>query len=572
MSDYNEFRVVLAATNNATRQWSASLTQSPDPTFAGLAFTIDPALQPEDIAVLRAASDWPNIGVLQAVGRRVWKSVMAPLQPAFRAARALSEQQGRGLRLVLVRHTEDIDSAPNGGLSLADVPFEVLCDENDDFVALDVKSPVSRGINQVGLHAARITPPLRILIVVAKPSGQPQAGMDDEVAAIRAELAAKNGQVQLTVCADGTYATFAREVQERMPHVIHFIGHGSFAPAGNDPTEVPHLSFVRADGESDPVSAETFKIGVQNSGVHLAVLTACSTAAPALPGGRYDPIALEGFAQRLVRGKSRLGAAVAMQFDFEAKAAVTFSRALYKRLLEPGRNLDEAVTFARRDLVAAAGFGAGHRAWVTPTVCSCYVGGKVFEIEAPGTPSAAALADLQSLDSLLAVYLDQLGLVARSGAALPDLVRGSMAKVKDIQRGRSELLGQTLRLSVEHGAAGDVQLQVLLRLAAPCQVDLVKLAVEVPVGLTLVRGAAATGFPDAPVPGAAEGNIVPVFLAQPAGGTLLPAGEHVLGSLVFRTKPAQSAQVFSVLVSNPEMFAPGRSPLRPLAGVLFVDA
>ncbi|MFX7090586.1 CHAT domain-containing protein, partial [Acinetobacter baumannii] len=84
---------------------------------------------------------------------------------------------------------------------------------------------------------------------------------------------------------------------------------------------------------------------------NLVVITGCSTAAlpPPIAGAPYGTTAFDGIAQRLVSpgSLSFVSAVVAMQFDLESAAAVSFSGKFYGTLLNPGTTIDEAVTAAR---------------------------------------------------------------------------------------------------------------------------------------------------------------------------------------------------------------------------------
>ena len=165
--------------------------------------------------------------------------------------------------------------------------------------------------------------------------------------------------------------------------IFHFIGHGGFAVMGSDPTSQAHVSLIRPDtNESDYLFASDLANMLNNTEVQLVVFTACTSSESTPDEGPFRIGAFDGMAQRLLSGVRGVTAAVAMQFDMEAEAAVAFSKKLYKHLLDADKTLAEVVTLARSAVSICK--GVGHRAWVTPTVyCRCE-GGHVFRLATPG--------------------------------------------------------------------------------------------------------------------------------------------------------------------------------------------
>ncbi|HZF55531.1 MAG TPA: CHAT domain-containing protein [Polyangiaceae bacterium] len=585
MTTYDELRVVVSPSMDGSGDWTLSLHDCPDKSLIGKVKVTQPTLTTAHLSILRKASGWPNQQALRAIGKEVWQSTFGALDVPFSTLQKLSRQQQRGLRLVLVQNTPDNEVPPAGKIAVAEIPVEALYSAAaDSFLALDEWSPVSRGV-ALGISSDipphRVDLPLRILVVVAKPSDMPPAAVTDEVAAIKEALSPLGGKINLAFCDPGTYEGFKGMLASHRPHVIHFIGHGTNLAMGDDLTRQPYLCFVRADnGQSRPIDVTTLNIALMNTEVRLAVLTACSTAAPVAPptaapvapspSEAYGPRALDGFAQRLVRSTSGVSAAVGMQIDFDADAAVAFSLAFYTHLLEPDRSLDEVVSLARKEIVAK--MMAGHRAWVAPTVCWRCDGGKVFEIDSR-TLGAAERQQLQVLDNELELQLDHLGQVARSGSPLVNLMHEWLLKIKEIQRLRGELLGETLELSVEEmSSPGEVTVHVRLRIETKGKVDLVKLKVQVPAELTLSRTIKSDACPHPPAVGHLQGDGVQVLIAEPSNDAEWPPGKHELGSLVFTTKADQPTALFKLGIVDPQLLSEGkRLRLSPLLGCVLIQ-
>ena len=485
MRTYGEFRLVVAPVLGDATRWTVRLDRSPIALQTGQLGDVKPTLTREQIGLLQAGGGWPNINTLKAIGDSVWSSLLpAPLNASFVAAYQYAQVTNKGMRVVLVRQVSETEALAPGQVGLPEVPFEAIRQPGANFLALDELTPVSRGLQvEADQPAYHVDPPLRILVVVAKPDDKPHAAVGDEAAAISGTVAPLGGLVSLKVSPSGTYDEFRAQLDAFRPHVVHFVGHGGYAVIGDDPTSQPHLCFVRGDnGQSRYVDADTLSDALQNREVRLVVLTACQSAAaaPALDGA-YDPRAMDGIAQRLVLGSSGVSAAVAMQFDFEAAAAVAFSRELYRHLLDPERALDEAVTLARKEILQQ--LAPGHRAWVTPVVYWRCRDGRVFDIGAiDGPPDPAGRAELQALEvaretriKTMAEFQD---LFAGQPAGAGILIGKSMKVLAEIDDRRSVLFRQCVRLSAMADttiAGSEARLRILLRTAVAGQVDLVRL-------------------------------------------------------------------------------------------------
>jgi hypothetical protein len=499
MTRFNEFRVNLDPDIQATGNWNVTLVDCPLNVFVGPQGTVQGIVTHQQLLRLRSQHNWPNLPELKAIGESVWESLMNPeLKAAFFACLNVSENAGRGMRLVVSVVGEEPEPTAPERIRLQELPLEALYFDQQNFLAPNPATPISRGLQfKPDREAHRVALPLRILIVVATPNDKPPANMQDEKNIIQKaleKLTGPGGAVELEFC-EPTRPQLTARLQSKRFHIVHFIGHGAFDIVGDDPSPRPHLCLENADHQSDPLDAETLQMLLLNSDVRLVVMTACSSANPTPEEEPYHARAYDGVAQRLIGGGSGVSAVVAMQFDLESDAAVTFSRIFYTNLLRPDRTLDEVVTLCRQALVGQ--MDAGHRAWVTPVVYWRCKDGQVFELEAVKVEhDEQTQTKLNEIDAILGVYMKNIAEVRSmpqemQNAAMP-LVAGWQREVEGLYEQRGRLLGDTLRLRggpVEAGGA--TQCRLTLQLRTPARIGDVSVLVRYPTDKVHFGGASA---------------------------------------------------------------------------------
>ncbi|WP_306332214.1 CHAT domain-containing protein, partial [Streptomyces sp. KL109B] len=208
--------------------------------------------------------------------------------------------------------------------------------------------------------------PLRVLLVVCNPR-DPGLLADQELAMIGAALTELPGRVHTEVVDGPGLRELITEVGHVRPHVLHFIGHGMRAVAGDQGGL--HFNAAQPDADSPAPAPErdSWTLGPDQMRhlydvwkPRLVVLNVCRR-----PG---DPAAeLGGLVETcLDRGSS---AVVAMQPDVDSPAVAEFSYALYRDLAR-SRPLDAAVTAARNHLHVLE---PGGPSWALP-VLHCGVG------------------------------------------------------------------------------------------------------------------------------------------------------------------------------------------------------
>jgi CHAT domain-containing protein len=271
-----------------------------------------------------------------------------------------AKQQNKGLRLKL--HIQPPE--------LAMLPWEFLYDpKRNAYLCLSTKTPLVR---YVDLHEPGeqlpVTPPLRILGMVASPSDLPDLKVENEKRrveeAIR-DLEAK-GRVELTWLEGQTSRDLLRAMRHGPWHVFHFIGHGDFDPDSKEgrialADEAGNARFLRGEN-----LAELLK---DHWDLRLVLLNSCEGAR----GSEHD--AFSSTAASLVR--PGVPAVLANQYEISDDAAVEFSRAFYEAVAD-GLPLDAAVAAARTSLKIEMG---DTLEWVTPVLYMRSPDGRIFDIQ-----------------------------------------------------------------------------------------------------------------------------------------------------------------------------------------------
>lgn len=289
-------------------------------------------------------------------------------------ARSLDEcaRQDQGLRIVL-----RLDDAPD----LTALPWEFLYDSvGSRYLAHSDKTPVVRYIDvEETLQALRVTPPLRILVLISSPSDRPSLAVEAEWAGLKAELLTleQRGLAVLERMDQATVSMLERRLRhgERC-HIFHFIGHGGVDATTNQGV----LVFEDDEGRARPVGADALGMLLHDHrSLRLALLNACRSARP----GSADP--MTGMAQKLIQ--QGLPAVIAMQFPITDRGALVLSREFYGALGD-GSPVDEALAHARK-LMALDGFEVE---WGTPVLYMRASDGRIFDVAVgSATPLPGAL-------------------------------------------------------------------------------------------------------------------------------------------------------------------------------------
>jgi len=285
--------------------------------------------------------------------------------------RRVAEFEGKGVRVKLLMH------APQ----LAAMPWEFLFDpRRRDYLALDPYTPIVRYPELAQRTTPLpVTPPLRILGVIANPTDLPRLDVERERQQVEAAIRplVDGGRVQLTWLPGQSW----RDLQQWMRpgygpwHIFHFIGHGEFDQRRDE----GRIFLADEQGKAQAISATQLNrlLAFQRGTLRLALLNACEGAR----GGKFD--VLSSTAATLVLGG--LPAVLAMQYAITDTAALEFARTFYGALAD-NLPVDAAVADARNAINLHDEYSLE---WGTPVLFMRTADGQLFTVDQK-TPAPTA--------------------------------------------------------------------------------------------------------------------------------------------------------------------------------------
>jgi CHAT domain-containing protein len=182
------------------------------------------------------------------------------------------------------------------------------------------------------------------------------------------EVLGRRQDIRVEICRDTTVSALRQAVRRFSPHVLHFIGHGTY-PGASGKGAV--LLLGPGEGSDRLAGAELSTLLLGSGDLRLVVLNACDTAALPRRQG-VDPYS--AVATALLRG--RAPAVVAMQFPITDESAISFSGALYDALVD-GDPIDLAVVEGRR-AIFYRDRDVDTSEWATPTLYLQLQSGDLF--------------------------------------------------------------------------------------------------------------------------------------------------------------------------------------------------
>ncbi|WP_309304078.1 CHAT domain-containing protein [Arthrobacter sp. CJ23] len=309
---------------------------------------------------------------VRGVGQELFQALFTrEVYGTYRASLGAAQHAGQQLRVVLRL------AAPE----LAALPWEMLFDPETESYLCQTE-PLLRHIPAPDYHLnpLDITPPLRILGIVASPRDLPSLNVDAEKDHLTQALAGpvSEGRIELVWAAGGTWDAVQAALLAGPWHVVHFIGHGDYDARADE----GRIALEGPDGRAAMVRAVRLMalLSIAAPRPRLVVLNSCSSGET----GQAD--LFSGTAASLVR--SGISAVAAMQFAISDSAAIAFAHGFYAAIAN-GRAVDEAARVGRISVMASPD---GTLEWVTPAL---YVRGgstQLFTLAAPAKPPTAANA------------------------------------------------------------------------------------------------------------------------------------------------------------------------------------
>jgi hypothetical protein len=303
----------------------------------------------------------PQVMAIKDFGGRLFEAVFPPeVRVNLAGSLMRADAMDAGLRIRL-----RLSDCPE----LSELPWEYLYDgEHNRFLCLSDRTPLVRYLEiSDPVRVLPVTPPLRILVVIASPSDYQQLDGEQEWRNVKASLSelVPRGRVEVVRLAQPTLSALQRQLRQDTYHVFHFVGHGAFSAD----TDGGVLAMEDGHGRARVVGGE--ELGTllhDHRSLRLAVLNSCEGAR----GDRADPFS--GTAQSLLQ--QGIPAVVAMQFEITDDAAITFGRGLYEAIAD-GYPLDAATAEARK----AVYFEGNLTEWGTPVLYSRAPDGRIFDIQ-----------------------------------------------------------------------------------------------------------------------------------------------------------------------------------------------
>ena len=275
------------------------------------------------------------------------------VRDAYERSSAAARAHGEGLRLRLV-----LDPTYP---ALCACPWELLFDRRRGlFLCHDLATPVVRQLETTMPEVPHLAPPdpkLRVLVASAQPAGTPPVAAQDELIAIVETLRRRTG-VEVVGVPEATSMVLRRELRRVSPHILHFIGHGTFDEASGE----GRLLLTEAGNHSDALSGKELSAlfcGLDD--LRLVVLNACNTAR--LPRREGFDV-FSGTAAALIQ--AGFPAVLAMQFPISDDASVRFAEAFYEALGE-GDPVEAALVEGRQAILDLDRRRGGFE-WATPVL------------------------------------------------------------------------------------------------------------------------------------------------------------------------------------------------------------
>ncbi|MEV0712858.1 CHAT domain-containing tetratricopeptide repeat protein [Nocardia aurea] len=288
----------------------------------------------------------PAEQAIQDVGGRLFRALFTgPVLETYRASVAAAQDRNEQLRVELRL------SAPQ----LAALPWETLWD-NDTKNYVCLTAPLVRHVPApYTCEPLKVTPPLRILGLVATPRGMSSLAVSTEQQRLEKALEplTTRGLLHFEWLQQASWAGVQEKLLSDQWHVLHFIGHG-FYDLTNDEGSI---AWVGPDGEVDPIRATRLACLLSEARPmpRLVVLNSCSS------GAESSMDLFSGTAAVLAR--SGVSAVAAMQFTISDPAATAFAAGFYTAIAR-NHTIENAVRSGRIAIMGAQ----GTLEWVTPVL------------------------------------------------------------------------------------------------------------------------------------------------------------------------------------------------------------
>jgi hypothetical protein len=265
-----------------------------------------------------------------------------------------------GLRFLLGYDSDDLSLA-----QVAALPWELLSEAGDQFLALARATPVVRYLPLGGPDIWPRAGTLRLLVVRSAPIDLPPLDLQGELERIWHPFADRP-DVEIEVLDHPTLAELRGRLIDERWHVLHFMGHGGFDAATGEGV----LCFEGRGTKAERVKAKILGQHLKGArDLRLVVLNTCASGRVPRSAGQSPYTAL---APALLR--AGVPAVLAMQFPISDNAAIAFSADLYARLAR-GDRIDAAVVEGRLAILRT---DESSCEWATPILFTRVTAGDIL--------------------------------------------------------------------------------------------------------------------------------------------------------------------------------------------------
>jgi hypothetical protein len=242
----------------------------------------------------------------------------------------------------------------SGTPEMEKLPWEYMYNpERSEYLSLASMSPLSRFTGlQHRVLPAKVTKPLRTLVVISGPSSYPRVDADREWLSLldSVDYLGAEGKMIVERLQKPTLLDLQRKLRQNEYHIIHFVGHG----VADKATGEGHLVFEDETGRSRLVNGQHLGALMRD---HVSLRYMCLTG-PTRTGVGTEYAALLDVARNLVR--RGVAAVIAPQLRVGQPAWLAFCQTLYTSLANMKR-IDVAVVEARQAMAVESddlGWGA----------------------------------------------------------------------------------------------------------------------------------------------------------------------------------------------------------------------
>ncbi len=360
-------RFRVAARSDAAGDSRGPLTQLPfnEQRLARLLAAVEFALVSSTATVRRLAA--VDEQPVQEFGRQLFEFLFpAEVREHLNAVRRQAAQEDSPVQVWL----------RIGSPELAALPWEFLYDPGqDDYLCLSTSLVRYLEVLEPR-RALAVTPPLRVLGMVARPGELGTLNVDHEKRRLQEALAGleRAGGVELSWVAGQTWWDLQSALDQGGWHIFHFIGHGGFDQHSGEGI----LALTGEDGGVHRLAASDLGLLLgEHHSLRLVVLNSCESARSST-----SDVFSSTAAVLIRRG---IPAVVAMQYDISDEAAIAFARGLYKAVAAR-HPVSQAVTRARLAIKLTR---PNTLEWATPVLYLRSPRGDLFDLAAGGASAEA---------------------------------------------------------------------------------------------------------------------------------------------------------------------------------------